>query len=128
MPSGSATFSPNCSPSPSRLSGASANSIRRKNVPPSGSVEYWSERTMFAPDSYRKRETLATIPGRSGQEISRRSSETATAHDAWSGAGESSNCVIRRRSSTRPSTSPAVSRSTRSVPNSSTLNEASAVP
>ena len=49
-------------------------------------------------------------------------------HDASSGAGECSNCVIRRSSSTRASISPAVSRSTRSVPNSSTLYDASAVP
>src|ERR1700747_974617 len=79
MPIGSAAFSPNCSARPSRRSGASANSMRRKNVPPSGSVEYWSERTMFAPFSYRKRETPATIPGRSGQEISSRSSPGAAA-------------------------------------------------
>jgi hypothetical protein len=43
-----------------------------KNVPPSGSVEYWSEATMLAPRSNRKPETAATIPWRSGQVISRR--------------------------------------------------------
>src|SRR5947209_15712122 len=74
IPSGSATLSPKRSPSLSRRSGARANSTRRKNVPPSGSVEYWSERTMLAPVSNRKRETLATMPGRSGQDISRRTS------------------------------------------------------
>ena len=53
---------------------------------------------------------------------------TRVAQDVSSGVGECSNCVMRRSSSTRASTSPAVSRSTRSVPNSSTLNDASAVP
>ena len=53
---------------------------------------------------------------------------TRVAHEVSSGTGACSNCVIRRSSSTRASTSPAVSRSTRSVPNSSTLNDASAVP
>ncbi len=43
-----------------------------KNVPCSGWVEYWSELTMFAPCSNRKRDTAATIPGPSGQEINRR--------------------------------------------------------
>ena len=38
------------------------NSMRMKNVPPSGSVEYWSELRMFAPVSARKPETAATIP------------------------------------------------------------------
>ena len=37
-------------------------------MPPSGSVEYWSEATMFAPASARKLATAATIPCRSGQE------------------------------------------------------------
>ena len=39
---------------------------------PDGSVEYWSERTMLAPASCRNRDTAATIPGRSGQDTSRR--------------------------------------------------------
>ena len=45
---------------------------RRKNEPPSGSVEYWSDSMMFAPCSKRKRETAATIPGRSGHDTSSR--------------------------------------------------------
>ena len=43
-----------------------------KKQPCSGCVEYWSELTMLASCSNRKRETAATIPGPSGQEISRR--------------------------------------------------------
>lgn len=46
--------------------------MRRKNVPPSGSLEYWPELTMFAPASARKLDTAATIPGRSGQETTSR--------------------------------------------------------
>ena len=49
MPNGSATASPKRSASPPRRSGASVNSTRMKKIPPSGSVEYWSERTMLAP-------------------------------------------------------------------------------
>ncbi len=45
-----------------------------------------------------------------------------------SGIGSCSNCVIRRRSSTRVRISSAPVRCTRSVPNSSTLYEARAVP
>jgi hypothetical protein len=48
------------------------NSIRRKNVPPAGSLEYWSERTMFAPAAARKVETALMIPGRSGQVMTSR--------------------------------------------------------
>jgi hypothetical protein len=43
-----------------------------KKLPFWGSVEYWSELTMLAPCSNRKRETAATIPGPSGQEMSSR--------------------------------------------------------
>ena len=46
--------------------------MRMKKVPPAGSVECWSASRMFAPCSNRKRETAATMPGRSGQEISSR--------------------------------------------------------
>src|SRR5215218_2036253 len=38
------------------------NSMRMKNVPPSGSVECWSELRMFASLSNRNPETAATIP------------------------------------------------------------------
>jgi hypothetical protein len=48
------------------------NSIRRKNVPPTGSLEYWSERTMFAPAAARKVETALMMPGRSGQVMTSR--------------------------------------------------------
>src|SRR5689334_18511439 len=72
MPNGSATSSPNCSYNRPSLRSSRANSIRRKNAPPWGSVEYWSERTMLAPDSNRKRDTALTIPGLSGHEISSR--------------------------------------------------------
>ena len=74
--------------------GAARTPSAGRTCRPSGSVEYWSERTMFAPASYRNRDTLATMPGRSGQEISRRSRDSATAHDVSRGAGECSNCVI----------------------------------
>ena len=46
--------------------------MRMKNVPPSGSVECWSELRMFASFSERNPETAATIPCRSGHETSRR--------------------------------------------------------
>ena len=46
--------------------------IRRKNVPPSGSVEYWSDWWMLAPCACRKPDTAATIPGRSSHLTSRR--------------------------------------------------------
>ena len=49
-----------------RCSSSRWNSIRRKNRPPSGSVEYWSDEMMFAPLSARSRESAAMIPGRSG--------------------------------------------------------------
>jgi hypothetical protein len=79
MPNGSATASPNRSAKPSRSTVPSVNSMRRKNVPPSGSVEYWAERTMFAPALNTKRETAATIPGPSGHEITSRSVGAGTA-------------------------------------------------
>ncbi len=51
------------------------NSMRRKNRPPSGSVEYWSDEMMFAPLSARSRDSAAMIPDRSGHEtISRATS------------------------------------------------------
>ena len=50
-----------------------------KKLPFSGCVEYWSELTMFAPCSNRKRETAATIPGPSGQEINSRAVSLAMA-------------------------------------------------
>ena len=48
--------------------------MRMKNAPPSGSVEYWSEETMFASRAARNPETAATMPWRSAQEISSRAS------------------------------------------------------
>ena len=48
------------------------SSVRRKNLPPIASEEYWWEETMFAPRSNRNVETAATIPGRSAQPISSR--------------------------------------------------------
>ena len=50
------------------------NAMRMKNAPPSGSVECWSEETMFAPRAARNPETAATMPWRSGHEISSRAS------------------------------------------------------
>ncbi len=55
-------------------------------MPPAGSVEYWSERVMFAPASKRKRETAATMPGRSGQETSSRIVPRASA--GWGGTSD----------------------------------------
>ena len=46
--------------------------MRMKNVPPRGSVECWSERTMFAPRRVEEARGRGDDPGRSGQEISRR--------------------------------------------------------
>ena len=54
------------------VSASGSNSMRMKKRPPSGSSECWSEETMFAPCAKRKPDTAATMPGRSGQEISRR--------------------------------------------------------
>jgi hypothetical protein len=68
----SATVNPKRSVKPSRRSGGRVNSTRRKKIPPTGSLEYWLSEMMFAPASNRKRETEATIPGRSGHEMSRR--------------------------------------------------------
>jgi hypothetical protein len=48
------------------------NSIRMKKVPPSGSVECWSELRMFASWSERKPETAATMPCLSGHDTSSR--------------------------------------------------------
>ena len=48
--------------------------MRMKNAPPSGSVEYWSEVTMLASRAARNPETAATMPWRSGQEMSSRAS------------------------------------------------------
>src|SRR5580704_6811227 len=64
---GSATAGPNRSASADGAPGGTTNCIRRKNVPPVGSEEYWCELSMFAPASARKRATAATIPTRSGQ-------------------------------------------------------------
>src|SRR4051794_29071385 len=72
IPNGSATASPKRSPNPSRRDAASTNSMRRKNWPSSRPELCWSECTMLAPDSNRKRDTALTIPGRSRQEISSR--------------------------------------------------------
>ena len=56
--------------------------MRMKNAPPSGSVEYWSEVTMLASRAARKPETAATMPWRSGQEMSSRASMGAKAMGA----------------------------------------------
>src|SRR5699024_7651759 len=39
------------------------NSIRIKNVPPSGSLEYWLDSIIFAFRSYKKCDIAETIPG-----------------------------------------------------------------
>src|SRR5699024_12177824 len=39
------------------------NSIRMKNVPPSGSLEYWLDSIIFAFRSYKKCDIAETIPG-----------------------------------------------------------------
>src|SRR3954470_3795208 len=56
---------------------STVKAMRRKNVPPSGSVECWSEETMLASRSNRKREIAAITPGRSGQETSSRADATS---------------------------------------------------
>ena len=56
------------SSSPRRAASSRWTSMRRKNAPPSGSVEYWSEVTMFTPDSASAVESAAMIPWRSAHD------------------------------------------------------------
>src|SRR3954452_22767018 len=98
--SGPATSAMNSSANASRvaLTWSTVNAMRKKNVPPSGSVECWSEETMLASRSCKKREIAAMMPGRSAHETSRRASAISAllglrrlgapaAQDARRGAG-----------------------------------------
>ena len=71
-------------------------------LPPNGSVEYWSEATMLAPRSNRKDETAATIPARSGHETTRRAS---TRSASASGCGSSGRRARSAASGGGPSAS-----------------------
>lgn len=74
MTNGAATSSAKAASSPSP---PPTKAMRMKKVPPAGSVECWSEATMFAPRACRKPAVAATMPGRSGQEMSRRAGRAA---------------------------------------------------
>src|SRR5919109_2981057 len=74
IPNGSAPSAANARSKSSAWSStpSSRNSVRMKKAPPSGSVECWSDCTMFAPRSRRNPDSAATMPRRSTQDTSSR--------------------------------------------------------
>src|SRR4051812_43973839 len=71
IPNWAATSEANVSRNASSSTVERWNTTRMKKRPPSGSVEYWSDWTMFAPLRASSDETAATIPGPSGHVTSR---------------------------------------------------------